>query len=90
MVHKIEQARTQTVVAESTYDDRLADTLDPPDDDRPVGTPYIARRLGQTTTWVAEMCRNGVIPKSCVLTGTGLGKPWKFHRQQIDKWIKTR
>ena len=69
---------------------RIADKLDPPDDDKPVGTPYIANRLGQTTTWVAEMCRAGIIPKSCVVTGTGYGKPWKFHRQQIDKWIENR
>jgi Helix-turn-helix domain len=69
---------------------RIADKLNPPDDDKPVGTPYVAKRLGQTTTWVAEMCRNGVIPKSCVLAGTGVGKPWKFHRQQIDNWIETR
>jgi len=69
---------------------RLADQLDPTDDDKPVGTPYVAKRLGQTTTWVAEMARRGLIPKSCVVTGTGVGKPWKFHRSKIDQWIESR
>jgi hypothetical protein len=69
---------------------RIADRLDPSDDDRPVGTPYVARRLGQTTTWVAEMARRGLIPKGCVVAGTGTGKPWKFHRPKIDQWIENR
>jgi hypothetical protein len=69
---------------------RIAETLDPPDDARPVGTPYVAKRLGQTTTWVAEMARRGKIPKSCIAAGTGVGKPWKFHRDKIDAWIENR
>ena len=69
---------------------RIADKIDPPNDDKPVGTPYVAKRLGQTTTWVAEMARQGRIPKECVAAGTGVGKPWKFHRSKIDKWIEKR
>jgi len=74
-------------IAESL--DRIADHVDPPPD-AIVGTPYIAKRLGCTTVWVAEMIRNGQIPKACIVTGTGNGKPWKFHRQQIDQWIASR
>jgi hypothetical protein len=68
---------------------RIADKLDP-NDEKPVGTPYVAQRLGATTTWVAEMARRGLIPKSCIVTGTGVGKPWKFHRAKIDQWIEGR
>lgn len=68
---------------------RIADHFNP-DDDKPVGTPYVANRLGQTTTWVAEMARKGILPKSCIVAGTGTGKPWKFHRSQIDRWIEGR
>lgn len=68
---------------------RIADKLDP-NDDKPVGTPYVAKRLGQTTTWVAEMARSQIIPTSCVVAGTGTGKPWKFHRAKIDQWIESR
>ena len=69
---------------------RIADKLDPLDDGKPVGTPYVAKLLGQTTTWVAEMARSGLIPKSCLVAGTGSGKPWKFHRSQIERWIEDR
>jgi hypothetical protein len=68
---------------------RIANHVDPPPD-AIVGTPYIAKRLGCTTVWVGEMTRDGLIPKTCIVTGTGNGKPWKFHRQQIDQWIASR
>ena len=68
---------------------RIADASAPAEQDV-VGTPYVAKRLGQTTTWIAEMARRGLIPKSCVVAGTGIGKPWKFHRAKIDEWIETR
>jgi len=55
-----------------------------------VGTEYVAGQLGCTTVWVAEQARDGVIPASCIVTGTGHGKPWKFHRCKIDAWIKSR
>src|SRR5262245_21676647 len=40
-----------------------------------VDTPYVARRLGCTTTWVSELVRSGGVPKGCVVPGTGHGKP---------------
>lgn len=69
--------------------ERIANALNPELPDV-VGTPYVAKRLGQTTTWIAEMARRGEIPKSCLVAGTGTGKPWKFHRAQIDNWIENR
>ena len=55
-----------------------------------VGTPYVATALGQTTTWVAQLVREGKIPVGCLVQGTGSGKPWKFYREWIDDWIKNR
>jgi hypothetical protein len=55
-----------------------------------VGTPYVAKQLGCTTVWVAEMVRKGEIPKPCLVPGTGNGKPWKFHRERIDEWLQSR
>jgi hypothetical protein len=66
---------------------RVADKLDPP---LPVGTDYIARRLDCSDTWVATMARDGAIPATCIVAGTGSGKPWKFHRDKIDEWLKNR
>lgn len=63
--------------------------LDPPPPDT-VDSCYVAGKLGCTTTWVADMARNGEIPRSCIVTGTGNGKPWKFHRTRIDEWIARR
>jgi hypothetical protein len=68
---------------------RLADHL-APSPSAIVGTPYVAGALGQTTTWVADMARKGTIPKGCVVPGTGNGKPWKFYRDRIDAWLKSR
>lgn len=68
---------------------RIADVLDPPPPDL-VDSVYVAGKLGCTTTWVADMARNGEIPRSCIVTGTGNGKPWKFHRTRIDEWIGRR
>ena len=68
---------------------RIADHFDPPPPDL-VGSTYIADRLGCTTVWVAEMARRGIIPTSCVVQGTGNGKPWKFLRVRIDEWLKRR
>ncbi len=55
-----------------------------------VGTPYVAQRLGCTTVWVAELVRTGELPSSCVVAGTGHGKPWKFHRSKVDQWLEHR
>lgn len=55
-----------------------------------VDTPFVARKLAVSTTWVAEMVRKGKIPENCVVEGTGNGKPWKFYRRKIESWISTR
>jgi len=68
---------------------RIADALTPKPADI-VGSPYVANLLGCTTVWVAEMVRRGDIPKNCVVPGTGNGKPWKFYREKIDAWVKSR
>jgi predicted DNA-binding transcriptional regulator AlpA len=68
---------------------RIADHFDPPPPDI-VGTPYVATKLGCTTDWIAIMVREGQIPPSCVIQGTGNGKPWKFRRSRIDQWIEQR
>jgi hypothetical protein len=68
---------------------RVADQFAPEPADL-VGTEYIARRLGCTTVWVAEMAREGGIPKQCIVRGTGKGKPWKFHRRRIEEWLARR
>jgi hypothetical protein len=68
---------------------RIADALTPPSADK-VGTPYVAKYLGCTTVWVAEMARTLQIPKIAIVPGTGNGKPWKFIRSEIDKWLKSR
>jgi hypothetical protein len=68
---------------------RLADHFDPPPPDI-VGTPYVATKLGCTTDWIAMMVRDGQIPASCLIPGTGDGKPWKFRRSRIDGWISRR
>lgn len=68
---------------------RLANHFDPPPPDK-VGTPYVADRLGCTTDWIAMMVRDSEIPPSCIVPGTGNGKPWKFYRARIDEWIERR
>ncbi len=68
---------------------RLADHFDPPPPDI-VDTQYVADCLGCTNIHVARLARQSVIPKSCVLVGTGNGKPWKFYRSRLDKWLETR
>jgi hypothetical protein len=65
---------------------RVADRLAPPLS-QVVGSKYVARRLGMTTVWVAEMARKGIIPKNCIVAGTGDGRLWKFDRAKIDRWI---
>ena len=65
---------------------RIADHFDPPPPDV-VDSVYVSQKLGCTTTWIADLARNGGIPPSCVVPGTGDGKPWKFYRVKIEKWI---
>jgi hypothetical protein len=69
--------------------ERLADGLTPMPAEI-VGSAYIAQRLGCTQVWITEMARDGEIPQHCVVEGTGNGKPWKFHRKHIDRWLKNR
>lgn len=68
---------------------RIADRLDPPPSDK-IGTPYVADRLDCTTVWITELIRRGEIPANCIVPGTGNGKPWKFYRERIDRWLKDR
>lgn len=68
---------------------RIADRLAPESGDV-VGTPHLAQQLGCSIVWAAEMARNGEIPKSCIVPGTGNGKPWKFHRQRVEEWLSKR
>jgi hypothetical protein len=69
--------------------ERLADALAPLPKDF-VDTTYIGDKLGYTLVYVAEMAREGRIPKSCIVPGTGNGKPWKFFREPTDKWLQNR
>ena len=68
---------------------RIADQVAPEPGDV-VGTPYLAQQLGCSVVWAAEMARNGQIPKSCIVPGTGNGKPWKFYRRRIEEWLIKR
>ena len=80
-----------TVAAEQIHEQlrRIADHFDPPPPDI-VDSPYIAGRLGVTTTRIAQMVREGTIPKGCIVPGTGNGRLWKFYRSRIQKWLETR
>jgi hypothetical protein len=69
--------------------ERLADHFAPPPPDI-VGTSYVAQRLACTQVWITDLIRQGDIPKSCIVPGTGNGKVWKLYRRQIDKWIESR
>lgn len=82
-----EEALTLAKIAGSLA--RLAEALAPVQPDV-VGTPYVAERLNVTVVWAAKMAERGIIPKSCVIPGTGHGKPWKFDRRAIDRWIAQR
>lgn len=57
-----------------------------------VKTRYVADKLGITTTHVAAMARDGTIPVTCIVPGSGSseGTQWKFFRERIDKWIEKR
>lgn len=68
---------------------RIADHFDPPPPDV-VDSVYLRKKLGCTTQWIADMARSGVIPAACIVPGTGNGKPWKFYRSKIEKWLEER
>ena len=68
---------------------RVADALAPSPPQK-IGSPYIAQKLGCSKAWITEMVRDGKIPRACLVPGTGNGKPWKFYRREIDRWIERR
>jgi hypothetical protein len=86
-VPQSEEANIVAQVADALT--RIADHFDPPPPNI-VGTPYVARKLGCTTVWVTDMIRRGEIPKDCLVSGTGNGRPWKLYRRRIDMWIESR
>jgi hypothetical protein len=67
---------------------RIADALAPAPPDL-VGTPYVAKRSGRTTTRVTQWVQSGELPSHCVHSG-GDGVPYKFFREHIDKWLVSR
>jgi Rieske Fe-S protein len=82
--------QTLRVLSEMASDiKRIADHFDPQPADI-VDTPYIANHLGCTTTWIAQMVRDGEIPKGCIVPGSGNGRQWKFYRRKIEDWLASR
>jgi hypothetical protein len=69
--------------------ERIANKLDPPAGSI-VGSPYVAEKLGCTTTYVSFLVRDGQIPASCIVPGTGKGRLWKFYRSRIEAWLAGR
>jgi hypothetical protein len=81
---------TRRVLAEIGSDlKRVADHFDPPPPDI-IGTPHLARRLGCTPTWIAQLVRSGEIPKGCIVPGSGKGRQWKFYRRRVEEWLANR
>ena len=88
-LERIAVALEQTVACLRTFVadfHRVADHIAPPPA-QVVGSKYIAKRLGVSTTWIAELARNGSILADCLVKGTGKGKVWRFDREKIDAWI---
>lgn len=65
---------------------RIADHFDPPPPDV-IDSRYLADRLGVSTTRIAQRVREGSIPASCIVPGSGDGRLWKFHRRRIEEWL---
>ena len=82
----IELLATYRDIAESLR--RIADALTPTAPDL-VGTPYVAKHAGRTTTRVTQWVQSGELPAHCVHSG-GDGIPYKFYRSHIEKWLQTR
>jgi predicted DNA-binding transcriptional regulator AlpA len=53
-----------------------------------VGTEYIASKIGKSKQWIGKMAERGTIPKNCVAPKVGGGRIWRFHRDEIDAWLK--
>ena len=69
--------------------ERLADHFAPAPQDI-VGTDYVARKLGCTLIHAARLARDGGIPRSCIVPGTGTGKLWRLYRRRVDEWLERR
>jgi hypothetical protein len=66
---------------------RLADAVDPASE-KIVDSRYVADKLGlKTTQAIRDQIKAGRIPQSCIVSGSGEGRLWKFHRDRIDEWI---
>ena len=89
--HRLDHQERMAVALEniSASQRRLADHLAPAPSDI-VDTPYIARHLGCTTQWIAQMVRSGEIPRGCVVPGSGKGRQWKFYRCRIEDWLANK
>lgn len=88
LVHTLEQVAIQLSLV-NDHLKRIADAV-APEEHAIVDSPYVAGKLGCTTTWVAAMALKGDIPRSCIVPGSGNGKLWKFYREKIDQWIASR
>lgn len=89
MLHEVLNRIATSVDVTASTINRIADRLAPQPADI-VDSVWVAERLDCTTTWVADMARQGMIPPSCIVPGTGKGKVWKFYRGPIERWLATR
>lgn len=85
-VSPLQFANPEAIVTIAGALTRIADHFNPPAPDI-VDSVYVSQKLGCTTTWIADLARNSRIPASCLVPGTGDGKPWKFYRAKIETWI---
>lgn len=89
MLHEVLNRIASSVDVTASSINRIADRLAPQPSDI-VDSVWVAERLGCTTTWIADMARQGKIPAACIVAGTGNGKVWKFHRGPIERWLSSR
>ena len=87
--HELVTRITSSVEVTASAVERIADRLAPQPTDI-VDSVWVAEILDCTTTWVADMARQGKIPAACIVPGTGNGKVWKFYRAKIQPWLATR
>ncbi len=79
----------------SNYLQRLCDAIAPAPT-YTVGTESVAKATGLNQNYVSQLAdgrkiaKVRKIPQECIVPGSGHGKPWKFYREPIDKWIETR
>ena len=82
MVPPLTPALTETLTVIADNLKRIADHFNPAPADI-VDSPHVARLLDCTTTWIADMARQGGIPGSSIVPGSGTGKPRKFSRGSL-------